>query len=71
MATCWDAPEACVGCSYCQTARDAGEGIYPLSPLEAHLRDLADADMRMDLRAPLDPATVGAAIERTYGKQVA
>lgn len=69
--TCWDNPEKCTGCHYCQTARDTGEGVYPLTPLEAHLQDLADADMRMDLSRPLSPATIDAAIERQYGKQVA
>ena len=47
--TCWDNPEKCRGCHYCQTARDEGVGIYPLSPLEAHLRDLADAGWLADL----------------------
>lgn len=43
--TCWDNPELCRGCNYCQTARTAGLGeepSYPLDPVEAHRRDTED-----------------------------
>lgn len=40
--TCWDDPERCHGCHYCQDARRTDHPLWPLTPAEAHGRDLTD-----------------------------
>lgn len=58
MTTCWESPEKCPGCHYCRTARDEGVGIYPLTPLEAHQRDLVDDDIRRAAKLPVSDVDV-------------
>lgn len=41
MTTCWDDPENCHGCHYCQEARNT-DPMWPLTPAEADDRDMAD-----------------------------
>lgn len=58
--TCWDRPELCRGCSYCEQAQitardDEGPVVYgDLSPWEAHLRDRRLAEL-------MDPDRIEAA----------